>query len=310
MIRPLCLLLLAGPATAHVMSMSTGELSISGTRAHYELRIPLYEVSHVKQPEEALLANVKLDGARLLEKNCKPDPPSDSYVCIADYTFRAPVDEIRVECTLSKVTVPNHVHLLHATLNGRREEAVFDSNFTQTTLRFRAPGAAESAVSEAMAGLLRALSGPVQLLFLMALTLATNSRRELSQITGAFFLGQGAAVALLPMSNWQPAPRFVEAAAALTIAYLSVEILLLPKSGTRWLMVGVLGTIHGAWLWLFIQSTHYRAPLILTGAMVGEAAALAVMGWAAAKVSSKRTVMILSSVLLAFGLAWFGMTLR
>jgi len=308
--RALCFLLMTAPAAAHVMSMSTGDLTISGTRAHYELRIPLYETSHVKQPDEVLLANVKFDGARLVSKTCRPDASSDSYVCTADYTFRAPVEELRVECTLARVTVPNHVHLLHATLNGRREEAVFDNTFTETTLRFRGPGAAQPAVTEAMAGLLRALRGPVQLLFLIALALAANSRRELTQMTASFFVGQCAAVALLPWSGWQPAPRFVEAAAALSIAYLAVEILLLPKSGAPWLMVGALGTIHGAWLWLFIENTRYHATLVLTGAIIGEVAALAVMGWAAARLSSTRAVMVLSSVLLAFGLAWFGMSLR
>ena len=45
------ILLLALPATAHVMSMSSGDLTVNGTQAHYELRMPLYEITHVLHPE-------------------------------------------------------------------------------------------------------------------------------------------------------------------------------------------------------------------------------------------------------------------
>ena len=40
-------LLLAAPAFAHVVSMSSGDLSVEGTHARYELRMPLYEIAHV-----------------------------------------------------------------------------------------------------------------------------------------------------------------------------------------------------------------------------------------------------------------------
>ena len=38
------------PAWAHVMSMSSGDLTVTGARARYELRMPLYEVAHIKDP--------------------------------------------------------------------------------------------------------------------------------------------------------------------------------------------------------------------------------------------------------------------
>jgi len=303
-------LLLAWPAMAHVMSMSTGELTVSGAKAHYELRIPLYEISHVKQPEETLLANVRFEGARLVSKSCKTDEPAESYLCAADYAFPKPVDEIAVECTLAAVTVPNHVHLMHATLAGKREEAVFDSALTRATLRFHKASAGEAAVTEATAGLLQALSGPVQLLFLSALVIAARSRRELAITAGAFYIGECAAVAVAPFTGWQPAPRFVEAAAALTIAYLAVEILLLPKAGARWLVIGALGTFHGLSLWLFIEGTRYRSALVLAGAALGQGGVLAAVWWAVSRMKSRRAIPALASALLVFGLAWFWMRLR
>ena len=310
MTRTLGLLLLAWPAVAHIMSMSTGDLTLAGAHAHYELRIPLYEMSHVTRPEQTLLANVRFRGARVVSQSCRANTAADTYVCAADYTFPSPVDEVSVECTLPSVTVPNHVHLLHVTLGARRQDAVFDASFTRTTIRFHQPGAGEAAVTEAVAGLLRALGGPVQLLFLGTLVLAARSRRELVLMAAAFVAGQCAALAVVPLTAWQPAPRFVEAAAALSIAYLAVEILLLPKAGTRWLVAAALGAFHGLWLLVFIGSTRYRPALVMAGAAAGEAAVLSALGWAASRVASRRAVPALASALLVFGLAWFWMRLR
>ena len=63
--RTLCLALLGWPLPAHVMSMSSGDLAIVGARANYELRMPLYEVAHVPNPERALLEHIRFTGARL-----------------------------------------------------------------------------------------------------------------------------------------------------------------------------------------------------------------------------------------------------
>ncbi|HXA52554.1 MAG TPA: HupE/UreJ family protein [Candidatus Acidoferrum sp.] len=303
-------LVMASPAAAHVMSMSTGELTINGARAHYELRIPLYEVAHVQQPQDSLLANMRFAGARMVSKACAPDPASESYVCTAEYSFAKPVDEVSVECTLPSVTVPNHIHLLHATLGDKREEAVFDSALTKTKLRFHAAGAGEAAVTEAVAGFLQALGGPVQVLFLLALALAARSPRELATMALAFIVGECVGVAATPFTGWQPAPRFVEAAAALTIAYLAVELLLLPKAGARWLVAGALGCFHGLWLLLFVESTRYHAALVLLGAAAAQAAVLAAMSWALSRVALRRATPAVAGMLLVFGMAWFWMRLR
>jgi hypothetical protein len=304
------LCVLAWQAAAHVMSMSSGELTIEGSRARYELRMPLYEIGHVKQPERALLDHIRFGSARVVSRSCREDKANDAFLCSAEYAFSRPVEELEVECTFAAITVPNHVHLLHSTFGGKREESVFDASFTRTTLRFRDPGMGEVAVTESMAGLLRALGGPVQWLFLAALVLAARSRRELIVLGGAFVAGQCASVLVTPWTNWQPPPRFVEAAAALTVAYLAVEILLLPKAGTRWLVAGVMGLFHGLWLYLFIEATGYHAALVTGGAAVGEAAVLSALGWVAAKGWVRRAVPACASALLVFGLAWFWMRLK
>jgi hypothetical protein len=300
------------------MSMSSGDLAILGARAHYELRMPLYEVAHVPNPERTLLEHIRFAGARMARSECGADAARDAYICVADYEFAAPVDRLDVECTFTAITVPNHVHLLRASLGEKpgekRDEAIFDLGFTRATLRFRPPTAAEIAITQAGAGLLRALGGTVQVLFLAALVLAARSRRELLAIAAAFLAGQAASVLTMAHVAWQPAPRFVEAATALAVAYLAVEILLLPLAGGRWLVAGVLGALHGLYFHLFVQTTGYSPALVLLGASLAEAAAVAVLALALSRVGRMakafRPVEVAASALLVFGMVWFLLRLR
>ena len=317
--RPaLCLAVLAWPAAAHVMSMSSGDLAIDGASAHYELRMPLYEVAHVANPERTLMQHIRFAGARMVRSECRADAARDAYICTADYEFAAPVDRLDVECTFPAVTVPNHVHLLRATLSeklgDKRDEAIFDLGFTRATLRFRPPTAAEIAVTQAGAGFVRALGGAVQVLFLAALVLAARSRRELLAIAAMFLLGQAASVLAMAHTAWLPAPRFVEAATALAVAYLAVEILLLPEAGARWLVAGVLGALHGLYFHLFLRTTGYSPALVLGGAALAQASAVALLALLLSRVGrlakALRPVPVAASALLVFGMVWFLLRLR
>jgi hypothetical protein len=300
------------------MSMSSGDLAIDAARAHYELRMPLYEVAHVPNPERTLLEHIRFAGARLVRSECRADTARDTYICAADYEFAAPVDRLDVECTFTAVTVPNHVHLLRASLGEKpgekRDEAIFDLGFTRATLRFRPPTAAEIAITQAGAGFVRALGGTVQVLFLAALVLAARSRRELLAIASMFLLGQAASVLTMAHVAWQPAPRFVEAAMALAVAYLAVEILLLPQAGARWLVAAVLGALHGLYFHLFVQTTGYSPALVLLGASLAEASAAAVLAFVLSRVGRMaqafRPVQVAASALLVFGMVWFLLRLR
>ncbi len=314
----LLLVLLARPIHAHVVSMSSGDLTIAGTRARYELRMPLYEMVHVPAPERTLLEHLRFSSAgraaRLLANSCQPDDARQLYVCTADYEFAAPVDRLDVDCTFAAITVPTHVHLLRADMGDKHDQGLFDSSFTHATLRFRPPTPAEVAVTESGAGFMRALGGAVQIVFLAALALAARSRRELLALAGTFLAGQIASVLVVPHTAWQPAPRFVEAAAALTIAYLAVEILLLPGAGARWLVAGVLGAFHGLYLLLFVQTTGYRAGFVLAGAGFAEVAAIAILGLAFSRFGrwarALRPLQVSASALLIFGMVWFFARLR
>src|SRR5690242_19134631 len=254
--RPALLLLLGAlHVFAHVVSMSTGDLKIDDRRARYELRMPLYEMSHVAGSEQALFDHIRFSSggalARLVKKDCTANAAQGLYLCSVDYEFPAAVDSLDVECTFHVVTVANHVHLLRVVNGERRDQAIFDFSFPKATLRFRPPTPAEVAVTEFGAGVMRAVGGLVQVLFLASLVLAARSRRELFAIGGMFLAGQILSALLVPHTGWNPPSRFVEAAAALTLAYLAVEILLLPRAAGRCALAGSLGAFHRLYFLVF-----------------------------------------------------------
>lgn len=311
MMRRWCWLLAAIPAAAHVVSMSTGDLTVDGARAHYELHMPIYEVAHIVSPERTLLEHIRFFSAgreaRMVSSQC--GPAGNSYVCTADYAFAAPVEQVEVECTFPSITVPNHVHLLRAQMGAKQDQGIFDLTFTRTTLRFRPPTPVEVAVTQSGAGFVRALGGLAQVLFLVALVLAARGAKELLALAAMFVAGQAAAVFLVPHTPWLPSPRFVEAAAALTVAYLAVEVLMLPQAGARWLVAGILGAFHGLYFYLFVQNTGYRPELVLGGAALAEAVALTVLAVPLLR-SGKLIHRIGEGALLACGLFWFVQRLR
>ncbi len=307
----LWLLAVASPLTAHMVSMSTGELKVDGKRAHYELRIPMYEVAHVQEPEHTLLDHIRFQSGGVWgtpsNQACKDE--QGTYVCNADYQFPAAVEELQVECTYPSVTVPNHVHLLRAYLGDKTDQAVFDVSFTTAEIRFRPPTFWETAFQEIAAGFMRAAGGLAPLLFLASLVLAARSRRELVTLTAAFLIAESLACLIAPRISFPLSPRFIEAAAALTIAYLAFEIILLPNSGMRWLVVGVLGLFHGAYFSIFLAESGYHAATFLAGVAIAELLLLAAFAFVLGRLTRlawmKRAVPVAATMLLTVGVVWF-----
>jgi hypothetical protein len=316
--RLACLLVLSMPAAAHVVSMSTGEAKLNGSRLDYELRMPLYEVAHIPNPEKQIFENIHFRGAgseaRLIRHSCRED--TGNLVCTGMYLFERDVQEFDVECTFASITVPNHVHLLRAARGDKSEQAAFDISFTTAPVRFRPPTVLETFGRDVSAGFWRAAAGMAQVLFLAALVLAGRSRRELVQLAAMFLAGQAITAVAHLSTRLLLSPRFIEAATALTIAYLAFEILALPKAGQRWLVVGVLGLLHGMYFDMLLAAGDYALGPFLAGAFAAQAAiigALAALAWLASRVRIARGVLLqraLASLLLLTGVSWFLIRLK
>jgi hypothetical protein len=238
---------------AHVVSMSSGELHVAGQSATFELHMPVYEIQHVSSPQTALLEHVRFSGAKMLSSSCAIDPADpNTYVCTAQYQFAKPIpDSVEIDCTLFQVTVPNHVHLLHAVQGPNSDQVVFDQTFTQAEARFHPPSRAELIARGVAAGIARLFGSLAALLFLAALALASRSAGEAALFVTLFLVGEWIALPLAPRIPLAFAPTFLEAAMALTSAYLAIEILLLPESGARWMAVPLLGVVHGLYFAAF-----------------------------------------------------------
>ena len=125
--------------------------------------------------------------------------------------------------------------------------------------------------------------------------------------TAMFVVGQSAAVLI----GYQPNPKFVEAAAALTVAYLAVEILLLPEAGSRWIVVGVLGVFQGLGLTEFVAGSGYNPVFVIGGASLAQAVMLILL-WLVTRQLNKAVMITraLACLLLGTGLLWFALRLR
>ena len=255
------LALLPASLSAHIMSMSSGLLEVEGSHVSYELRMPLYEIVHLEEPERSLLENFRLydDGREVTASSgsCKANADEGVYRCEATFEFPQPVERLEVACTYAAVTVPNHVHVLKAVRGDIVKQAIFDFSFSRSEIRFTPPTTTELFFSQAGAGVVRVIVGPFQILFLLALVLAGRSRKELFSLAGAFIVAELIAAIILAFKPWQPPPRFIEAAAALTVAYLAVEILILPEAGYRWLVAAGMGVFHGIYFGSFCSDRRW-----------------------------------------------------
>ena len=234
------LILIAAPAWAHVVSMSSGELRIDGPLADYELRIPVVEVAQIANPA-AILDHIRFDGGHRTLSKCARE--EDTYVCHASYEFETLVpDRLGVNCTFFEVTVPNHVHWLHAVRGANSDQEVFDRAFPRSELRFRPPSRIETFAREFGLGFVRAATNWIGLLFLLGL--AAAAPRTATPLL-CFLTGEVGAILIGSRIPWPLAPRFLEAALALTVAYLAVEILMVtPAKHLAWI-AGLLGLFHG-----------------------------------------------------------------
>ncbi len=261
--------LLPAAASGHAISMSSGFVTVTGNRVEYLLRMPAYEVAPSAGPR-ALLDHIRFtsgfETARRTGGECREDAATATYVCAANYEFSGPVEKLGVECTFYQVTVPNHIQMLRAEKDGKHDQAILDSSFPSATLAFRPPTAVEQAVDQSAAGAVRVWSDMTQLLLLIALSLAARTPREFVVLFLAFLAGEWGGAAILAQTFWQPPLRFAEAAVALALAYLSLEILAFPKSGGRWMLALVFGAFESLFFVLFIADSGYRQAWVITGA--------------------------------------------
>ncbi len=294
----LAALLSTATLCAHVVSMSTGEIRMDGPTATFELRMPMIELTHVAHPETDLLDHIRFADGHRTKAVCHEE--EGTYVCRAEYEFPGlHPNALEVQCTLYQVTVPNHIHLLTAEQGPNSDQLVFDQTLTEGEARFHPPSRAEKIAKESAAGAKKAAGSAGGLLFLIALALASRTKAEAGTLAVVFLASEWGARPLGAQIPVAFTARFFEAALALTVAYLAVEILLLPDGRMRWLVVAVLGVCHGL-------SFAGFPPAYLAGAAVVQVVLVAILAAGALTIPRSWNRPAAAALLVA-GLAWFGL---
>ena len=301
------------PAAAHVLSVSQGRLRLAGQTVRYELRMPLSEIPAGENPQATLLQafDVFSDGqaGTLADQACREEVGQGLYICEAEYRFDAQPAKVSVRCEFPSVTVPHHMHILLSGEGDSARQTVFDITSRESDIRFIPPTLGEVVATNLGAGSRKAITSPELLLFLVALALAARARREFFVCAGAFLCAQAAIAAAAGILGWIPPTRFLEAAAALTVAYLASEILFLPDAKHRWVVCGSMGCFHGLFLAAFLAASGMKAPYFLPGAISTEALIVTAAGAIRLTVVSRRAEQLAGILLLVVGLAWFGLRL-
>jgi HupE / UreJ protein len=246
------------------------------------------------------MPRVDFPDARRVSGACEVRQAENAVVCISDWEFAEAPKTVRVRSSLHQVTVANHVHLLSAVRDEVIDQAVLELSSPEAEIRFVPQSAAEAAYQQFAAGARRAVAGPPQLLFLVALILAARGKREFAVLLGAFAVGEAVAT----VSGQTMAPQFVEAAAALAVAYLAVEILFLPGAKHRWAVVAVLGALQGLAYSALVEASKFSPVWVLMGAYFAAFVVLMLGGLVWSKLPW-RPVRALAAVILAISTAWF-----
>jgi hypothetical protein len=270
---------------------------MDGPTASFDLRVPTYEVAQLAHPETDLLAQFHFGDGHLARSLCRQE--EDTYVCHGEYEFPSlHPDALDVRCTLFQVTVPNHVHLLTAVQGANIDQEVFDRRFKEIEVRFRPPSRAEAIARDAASGAQLAAENALGVLFLIGLAVAARGAKEAFLFGVVFLAAECGARRLGPLLPLALSARFLEAVLALLVAYLAMEILLLPHGRARWVVVAILGLCHG------LSFAGFPAAYLL-GALPVQCAVFAVLAAAAIRMplAWKRPA---AALLLVVATAWFG----
>ena len=133
---------------------------------------------------------------------------------------------------------------------------------------------------------------------------ATTLSGDLGVSPGTAVVGFPPGVVLPPGTTHAGDAVSMQAQSDLTVAYLAVEILLLPTAGHRWAVAGVLGIFHGMYFALFIRSSEYRAAYVMTGVVVAELS-LTLILWLLTR-RAIRVQRYAAMLLIGVGMVWFG----
>jgi len=248
--------LVAGPARAHALRLSTGDVSVEGRRVQDVLQFARAELDVLPPEEVAATIQVSSDGAPcVLADSSVAAAQEDGIAVTAHWECPRAPGRLRMFLGFLNRLPEGHLHVALLRLPGVT---------VQRTARATAPILEVEAQPEARAGAGRFLrlgaehifQGTDHIAFLIGVLLLGGSFRQLVGIVTAFTVAHSLTLALATLGWVVPPPRLIEPLIALSIVAVGVENLLslrAPLSAERvraaishrWRLTFGFGLVHG-----------------------------------------------------------------
>ena len=259
------------PAAAHAFSVSYAQFTVQDRGVDVIVRVPLDDVDLLLRLDRDLDGTVSsseleaardrvdayltrhltliADGARLKSHPSRlsiwHDPVGARYLeSRATFAATARIATISIRSGLLTDLYPSHKTLGEVSLAGRSETFVFESGRTYEG-RVRGPGAWPTALSFVRLGVEHIFTGYDHILFLFALLLIGTTLRSLVAIVTSFTVAHSITLALATLRVVTPVPWTIEAAIALSIAYIGIENIFSRDPKHRWKITFLFGLVHG-----------------------------------------------------------------
>ncbi|HEX7072343.1 MAG TPA: HupE/UreJ family protein [Rhodothermales bacterium] len=233
----------------------------------------------------------------------------------ARYVASEPIARLEIGVSVLTDLYPDHRNLAEVRVAGKLDEYVFQhgnrwsgevgqSGWWQTVREFT------------RLGIEHIFTGYDHLMFLLGLLLVGRGLRDLFTIVTAFTVAHSVTLALAALGIVHPTIWVVEAAIALSIAYVGLENLVVRTFRHRWLIAGAFGLVHGFGFAAVLQEIRPSGSISLlalftfnAGVEIGQLAIVA-FAWpflAAVRASRYREIVVRAASLLivACGVFWF-----
>ncbi|HET6629662.1 MAG TPA: HupE/UreJ family protein [Woeseiaceae bacterium] len=239
-----------------------------------------------------------------------------AYVSIvARYVAPERIERLEIAVGVLTDLYPDHRNLAEVFVGGELEEYVFQHG-NRWVGEVGNTGWWQTAREFTRLGVEHIFTGYDHLMFLLGLLLVGRGLRDLFTIVSAFTVAHSVTLALAALGIVHPAIRVVEAAIALSIAYVGLENLVVRTFRHRWMIAGAFGLVHGFGFAAVLQETRPSGAISLlalftfnAGVEIGQLAIVA-LAWpllAAVRSSDYRETIVRAASLLivACGAFWF-----
>jgi hydrogenase/urease accessory protein HupE len=161
-----------------------------------------------------------------------------------DYAASRPVGRVSIRSDFLTELYPAHKTIGEVRIGGRSEQFVFEPTRVYEG-RVSERGTWRSAASFVRLGIEHILTGYDHILFLFGLLLIGTGLKNLIATVTSFTVAHSATLAIATLGVVQPVPWMIEAAIALSIAYIGFENLFVRNPRYRWKITFLFGLVHG-----------------------------------------------------------------